>query len=286
MKKIFFTLLFFLVFIIPVSAIEIDTSLKVYDYADLLTDDEEFLLRQQAQLFVEEYDMDLIILTTSYNEGLGTQGYAQDFYDYNGFGVGNTHDGILFLIDRTYGYNDTWMVTTGHAILVYDDSRIDSILDDIYYSKDRGYYAMFETFIKSSSDYAKLGIAPSNENMYIDENGNYLPKYDIDLDDFSEKREFPLLPSLIISFAVSTIIVVILLLRNKMIKKETRAAAYLDQSTINFTRKEDRFITTHTTRTYSPRNTSSSSSGGGSRGGSSISRGSSGRSHGGGGRRM
>lgn len=271
-SKVLLTIIFFFIFSINVNAL--DTSLKIYDDADLLSDYEEQLLREKAQSFVDEYDMDLVIVTTLYNEGKGTEGYAQDFYDYNGFGVGSTYDGILFLIDRTYGYNDTWMVTTGNAILVYDDARIDSILDDIYYVKDNGYYAMFDTFIDSSSYYAELGIAPSNEDMEIDENGNYV-----------EKREFPLGKSLIISFAVSTIVVVILLLKNKMVKKETRAAAYLDQSTINFSRKEDRFITTYTTRTYSPRNTSSSG-GGGSRGGSSISRGSSGRSHGGGGRRM
>lgn len=271
-NKVLFMLLFFFMFSLNVNAL--DTTLKVYDDADLLTDYEEQLLREKAQEFVSEYDMDLVIVTTSYNEGKGTQDYAQDFYDYNGFGVGDTYDGILFLIDRTYGYNDTYMVTTGHAILVYDDARINAILDDIYYSKDNGYYAMFETFISSSSYYAELGVAPSNENMTIDENGNYV-----------EKRVFPVGKSLIISFAVSTIVVLILIFRNKMVKKEIRAAAYLDQSTINFSRKEDRFITTHTTRTYSPRNTSSGGSGG-SRGGSSISRGSSGRSHGGGGRRM
>ena len=270
-SKVLLTIIFFFIFSINVNAL--DTSLKIYDDADLLSDYEEQLLREKAQEFVDEYDMDLVIVTTLYNEGKGTEGYAQDFYDYNGFGVGSTYDGILFLIDRTYGYNDTWMVTAGNAILVYDDARINSILDDIYYAKDDGYYAMFETFISSSSYYAELGIAPSNEDMEIDENGNYV-----------EKREFPLGKSLIISFAVSTIVVVILLLKNKMVKKETRAAAYLDQSTINFSRKEDRFITTYTTRTYSPRNTSSG--GGGSSGGSSISRGSSGRSHGGGGRRM
>lgn len=267
-NKILFLFLCFFAFNVGVNAL--DTSIKVYDDADLLTDQEEQLLSEQANSFVDKYNMDLVIVTTPYNEGKGTQSYAQDFYDYNGFGVGDNADGILFLIDRTYGYNDTWIVTTGHAILVYDDARIESILDDIYYSRDNGYYAMFETFISSSSTYAEMGIAPSNEGMEIDENGNYV-----------EKREFPLLKSLLISVAVSTITVVVLIFKNKMVKKETRAGAYLDQSTINFSRKEDRFITTHTTRTYSPRNTSSSSGGG-----SSVSRGSSGRSHGGGGRRM
>ncbi len=271
MKKILFSIIFFFMFLLPVSAL--DTSLKVYDDADLLTDAEEETLRQLAIQFVENHDMDLVIVTTLYNDGKGTEAYAQDFYDYNGFGIGETHDGILFLIDRTYGYNDTYMVTTGHAILVYDDTRINSILDDIYYVKDNGYYDMFETFITSSDKWAEKGVAPSNEDYEIDKNGNFV-----------RKRKFPLGMTIAISLLVPTGVVIFFILRNKMVRKATRAAEYLDSNSISFSRKEDRFITTHTTRTYSPRNTGSSGSVGG--GGSSISRGSSGRSHGGGGRRM
>ena len=271
MRKILFSFAALLCFALPVHAL--DTSVKVYDDANLLTDYEEQQLSIQAQNFVDKYDMDLVLVTTSYNDGKGTKAYAQDFYDYNDFGVGNTNDGILFLIDRTYGYNDTYMVTTGHAILVYDDARINYILDDIYAVRNNGYYTMFSTFISSSSTYADLGVAPSNENMYIDENGEY-----------REKRVFPLFMFIVISIIVPTIIVIILLLKNKMVRKATKATAYLDESTISYTQREDRFITTHTTRTYVPR--SSSGSGGGSHGGSSISRGSSGTSHGGGGRRM
>ena len=114
-NKLLVALLFFFIIIVPVNAL--DTSDKVHDNADLLTDYEEQQLQVLAEEYVEEYDMDLVIVTTLYNEGKGTELYAMDFYEQNGFGVGGTYDGILFLIDRTYGYNDTYMVTSGHAIL-------------------------------------------------------------------------------------------------------------------------------------------------------------------------
>lgn len=269
-NKILVAILLFFIITVPVKAL--DTSDKVHDNADLLTDYEEEQLQKLAEEYVEKYEMDLVIVTTLYNDGKGTELYAMDFYDDNGFGIGDKHDGILFLIDRTYGYNDTYMVTTGHAILVYDDARIDNILDDIYNVKDYGYYSMFETFISSSSSYAELGVAPSNEDMYIDENGDY-----------RQKRMFPWLGAIIASLAIPSIVVGIFIAKNKMVKKETRAAAYLNQNSINYSRKEDRFVRTDMKRTYSPRSSSSGGSGGG---GSSISRSSSGRSHGGGGRRM
>ena len=79
--------------------------------------------------------------------------------------------------------------------------------------------------------------------------------------------------------AFPSFVLLLLMEKNKMIKKATQATAYLDQNSIEYTRKEDRFITTHTSSTYIPRNT------GGSGGGSSIHSSHSGVSHGGGGRR-
>jgi len=67
-----------------------------------------------------------------------------------------------------------------------------------------------------------------------------------------------------------------------MIKKATTASAYLDQGSIQYTRREDRFITTHTSSVHIPRNTGGGGSS--SRGGSSV-HSSGGGSFGGGSRR-
>ncbi len=270
MKKIIYSIIIFVLSLcfIP-NVLALDTSLKIYDDANLLTPEEEANLKLKIDAFIEEYKMDMVLVTTSDNSSSGsTKHYAQDFYDYNGFGMGDTRDGILILIDRTYGYNDLWITTTGEAILIYDDNRINSILDDMVDQKPYGYYSMFEAFIDSSSAYALNGVAPSNKDYYIDEDGNYL-----------RKRTFPWIWITILTLAVPSIVVGILMAKNKMIKKATQATAYLDQNSIEYTRKEDRFITTHTSSTYIPRNT------GGSGGGSSIHSSHSGVSHGGGGRR-
>ena len=160
------------------------------------------------------------------------------------------------------------MTTTGEAILIYDDNRIDTILDNVVYAKNSGYYQMFVAFIDSATTYADKGVAPSNSGNYIDINGN-----------LQSKRVFPWFWIMVITLTVPSIIVGVLIARNKMIKKEVQAAAYLDQNSIDYTRREDRFITTHTSSVYIPRNT------GGSSGGSSTFSSHSGTSHGGGGRR-
>lgn len=271
MRKISYSIVFFIACLLFIpSAFALDTSLKVYDDANLLTSEEEVQLKEKIDLFIEKYNMDMAVVTTNDNSSSGsTKDYAQDFYDYNGFGIGDTKDGVLFLIDRTYGYNDLWMVTTGKAILIYDDNRVSSILDDVVYAKDSGYYQMFRAFIDTSSEYAEKGVAPSNSENYIDSDGN-----------LRHKRQFPWIWITLITISVPSIIVGVLVARNKMIKKEVQAAAYLDQNSIEYTRREDRFITTHTTSVYIPPN-----NGGSSGGGSSTFSSHSGTSHGGGGRR-
>lgn len=248
---------------------------RVFDGAGLLTEEEISQLQEEIEAFIETYNMDLVLVTTLDSRSAGTtQDYADDFYDENGFGIGSTKDGILFLIDRTYGYNDVHMVTTGEAILIYDENRIDSIIDDVALQKNNGYYAMFSAFISSSASYAELGVAPSNTDYYIDSDGF-----------MKRKRNFPFGMAFAISFAVSSVVVCILIHKNKMIKKAVTASAYLDQNTVQYSRKEDRFLTTHTSRVYIARD-SSSSGGGGHGGGSSTHTGHSGVSHGGGGRRL
>ncbi len=269
MKKLSYLIFSLMVclFFIP-NTYALDTSLKVYDDANLLTEEEERLLKVEIDTFIEKYDMDMVLVTTNDNSSAGsTKHYAQDFYDNNGFGIGNTNDGILLLIDKTYGNNELWVVTTGEAILVYDDGRIDIILDNVVASKPNGYYSMFSSFISTASNYADKGVSPSNKDSYIDSNG-----------DLRHKRVFPWLLITIITLIVPSVIVGILVAKNKMIKKATQATAYLDQNSVEYTRKEDRFITTHTSSTYIPRDTGSGG------GGSSIHSSHSGVSHGGGGR--
>ena len=69
--------------------------------------------------------------------------------------------------------------------------------------------------------------------------------------------------------------------KHKTIKKATQAKQYLVNGSFKLTEKEDRFVTSHTTKHYNP---PSSSRSGGSGGGSSTHFSSSGSSHGGGGR--
>lgn len=262
-----FTITMFSLFSVNVKAVDI--SEKIYDYAGILTVEEEKNLKLLIDDYIESYDMDMVIVTSTYYTESTNREYIEDFYDYNGFGLNDTHDGVIFIMDLSQGYKDVNMVTTGEAILVYDDNRIENIYDAVALEKDNGYYEMFEAFISSSASYADAGAAPSNKDYYIDSNG-----------DLMRVKKFPIALALILPTVIATVVVIVICAKNKMIKKASNATEYVDKNSIKFTRREDRFITTHTTRVKIINHDSGS---GGS--GSSIHVGSSGISHGGGGGR-
>ena len=127
----------------------VDSSLKVYDYADLFTREEEELLYEDVSKFIEKYNMDMVIVTINKNPNLSAKKYADSFYDTNNFGVGTQNDGILYLIDMDT--RNIWITTTGSAIKTYE-MYIDSMLDNYcykYITKEQ-YYESADAFVKAS----------------------------------------------------------------------------------------------------------------------------------------
>ena len=127
-----------------------------------LTEEEEETLRKMAIDYLEKYKMDIVLVTIKENPyGVSdeyTKIYSQDFYDYNGFGVGETKDGIIVLIDMANRY--PYITTTGEAILMYDDDRIEDIHDYAYEDlADGNYFAAFKKGI-SNTYVLKIPLSP------------------------------------------------------------------------------------------------------------------------------
>ncbi len=69
----------------------------VFDEANLLLEDEEESLNLKANNLSDKYNMDIVIVTT--NDTMGgksSRDFADDYFDYGGFGVGEDYSGILF----------------------------------------------------------------------------------------------------------------------------------------------------------------------------------------------
>ena len=248
----------------------VDATEKVYDFADLLTDSEEKKLYQQATKFIKKTDLDLAIVTVSdYTkprcDGDCTRTYADDFYDYNEFGIGSRHSGVLFLVDMKT--RTIYMTTTGDAMDMYNDYRIEQIMDAIYQEfTNQNYYDGIAKFMTILENYDTIGVANSKDSHYVIS------------DDGSVVRDIPWLFLIGGPLLITGIVMAIMISRNKLVRVATSSREYLDKETLQTSIVKDRFVHTHTSKT--PIYHSSGSSGGGGHSGRS------GVSQGGGGHRF
>lgn len=232
---------------------------KIYDFADLFTPKEESSLFEEITDYIKASNMDMIIVTISKNNKYTSREYAVDFYDYNLFGKNEYHDGILLLIDMDKRRVE--IVTTGYAKLVYDDSRIDDILDNVVINlKNERYNLVGQTFIRSSLRFYEDGIPNSNKGYELNKNGEMV-----------KKKQVNIVLTLIISLSFPTILTFYFISKHKGIILATDANDYIQHSGIIMKNRIDSFLTTHTTRTRIV-HSSSSTGGSGRIGGSSISR--------------
>ena len=259
----------------------VDVSKKVYDFSDVLTDEQENDLRTKALEFLDKTGIEIVIVTinTEWSD-YEIENFADDFFDYNDFGItdkSKSFDGIL-AVRNTNDYNRYYYISTsGTGQMYFPQDRVDYILDYMYDNMHYdNYYEGFKDFIRASNSKYNDGIPSKYEDCYVDEKGDL---YDKNGNQVSWEKGIYVVPygsATFIGLVVSIIVVSILVSKNKMVKKAVNAKDYLDEKSLNFTKKTDTFIKTHTS-SYTV-SSSSGSSGGGSHHSSS------GFSHGGGGR--
>lgn len=234
----------------PLVAAGLDPLWRVVDNADLLTGSEHSALDQRMTNILYTYDMDVVIFTVDTLDGKSATAYADDYYDYSGYGIDGKHSGLLLLIAMD---EREWAVSTcGDAIRAVTDYEIDGIVSNITDDLTNGrYYEAFDAF---------LDQIEAEYQAYMDERT-------LDTGD--------ILIRFAIALAIGAVIagIAILIMRSKMntAKQQTGAGNYLNEGSYDLFRCHDIFLYSHTTKTRK----AESSSGGGSH------RSSSGRTHGG-----
>lgn len=248
----------------------VDTTIKVYDFADLLTDTEEDEIFDLVTTYIQETNYDLVLVTINENSKYTAREYADDFFDYNEFGINKTRDGVLILIDMDT--RELYISTSGFAIKMYDDYRIERVLDSGYlYITDEEYYSTFSNMINSLTSYYESNFPNSNQNIEIDELGNII-----------YIKHIPYQLVFVIAIIITVIISLILYNKSRLKIKAISTVSYMKNKEI--TLRNDNFINSIVTKTRRASEGSSYSSSG--RSSSSSHRSSSGRSHGGGGRKF
>lgn len=233
------------------------TTERVFDYAEVLTDEEENSLRNMISVKEDEIGCDIVLVTISdpdYAGDSAMMNYADDFYDENMYGYNEPWgDGALYL-DNFLGVGNSysWFSTCGRVEYRYDDYMIDSLMNAVCSRVNNNHYSAYVTYIESLS-----------RTMTTPSHGIVIPTYAI----------------WVIS-ALVTLIYVLVCVNWNIGKRTTSATTYVAGGHAQFPDHRDVFLYKKTTR---HKISSSSSSGGGGGGGHHFSSG--GHSHGGGGGR-
>jgi uncharacterized protein len=242
----------------------------VYDEASLLTKSEIEEIEAEASALSESHNMDIVIVTTEDAQGKSSRAYADDFFDYGGFGVGPDYDGILFLIDMDN--REAYISTSGKGIKYLTDERIERVLDEVFDSglSDGDYYGAVRGFLSGTQRYLEAGI-PDNQYIY-EERVKSISSIDVII----------ALGGGIIAGALFYISVK----ARYAMRNPGNSFSYKTNSIVNMANTEDRLIDTFVTHRIIPKPTNNNRPGGGGGGRSTVHRSSSGRSHGGGGRKF
>lgn len=246
---------------VPVSAYEE----RVFDNADLLSDEDEAEINEEIDSIRNTYACDVVVVTTNDSEGKSAMEYADDYYDYNGFGIGEEYDGIILTINMDI--REYWISTCGQAIFWFSDEEIE------------GMNSTVQVYL-SDADYGNGVMAWLGDVAYeleYDDGSGYIIE-EINSNPFAAAAV--VIPKALLGgLIIATILIIVLIKMCRTAVPPTLANEYLKKDTVQIRNSEDRFLRTHTSSVK----VVSESSGGSHGGGSSSHRSSSGRSHGGGG---
>ena len=131
--------------------VPVDRTLSlVEDYADVLTDSEEAELIAKLEALGSEYDIEIGAITVDSYEGKDPQDFADDFYDYNGYGYGSNDDGLIVVFNtgKGDGNRNLAISTHGKSIDLLTDMEIDRIIEMMINPIKNGDFASaFDNFV-------------------------------------------------------------------------------------------------------------------------------------------
>ena len=263
---------------------------RVFDQAGLFSETEIIQLEEKIAQCRKSTKMDVVIVSAYADGERSAEEYADDYYDYGGFGAGKKASGVLLLYYMDgpgQPGGECYISTAGTMINMLTDERIESILDDVYGDLgNRDFAGATEHFLEDVKAYVKEGVE-SGQYTYNRDTGEIVRYHSI--------RLYEVAIAMVIAGILAGSVCLDIKKRYAM-KQSSREVsnslqAYRADCAFHFSVAGDKMVNKYVRSVPIPRNTSSGSGGRGHSGSSSAGRStihtsSSGSSHGGGGRRF
>lgn len=229
------------------------------DEENLVSDSQGEELGQRLEEVSRTYECDVVIVTVYSLQGKTVTEYADDYFDYQGYGQGASGDGILLLVcmrQREYAIS-----TKGKCINVFTDANLRYMEDRfVGYLSDGEYNDAFNEFVTLCDGF--LEQAASGR------------PYDSDDADRQPLSLIWIPISLVIGFVLALIITGAMKSKLKTVRMQSAADNYVRGGSMQITKSGDVFLYANVSKHKRPENNSSS-------GGSSTHVSSSGSTHGG-----
>lgn len=263
---------------------------RIFDQAGLFSETEIIQLEEKIAQCRKSTKMDVVIVSAYADGERSAEEYADDYYDYGGFGVGKKASGVLLLYYMDgpgQPGGECYISTAGTMINMLTDERIESILDDVYGDLgNRDFAGAAEHFLEDVKAYVKEGVE-SGQYTYDRDTGEIVRYHSI--------RLYEVAIAMVIAGILAGSVCLDIKKRYAM-KQSSREVsnslqAYRADCAFHFSVAGDKMVNKYVRSVPIPRNTSSGGGGRGDSGSSSAGRStihtsSSGSSHGGGGRRF
>ncbi len=241
---------------------------KVVDEYGALSQEEKEDLNNEIQNLINKVGFDVVVyIANDSNEDITA--LADDYFDYNGYGLTDDREGIILCIN--YYYRDYTITTRGNdTIALFNDATLDSIYDEI-----TPYLANDNTAMAIRMFLSEVELVHNFPDFYTNDYEYKEPE----IDKAAQLKQSALIGG-ISSLLVGVATFFILRGQLKTQKIQTQANQYVSDSKLNLFRSGEIFLykTSHTVKVV---NHDNNNHGGG--GGSSVHISSSGASHGGGG---
>ena len=218
---------------------------RLVDAADLLSDSEESKLLAKLNEISERQQADIVVVTVDTLDGKTLVDYADAIYDYNGYGFGETKDGVLLLI--SIEARDWGMTTTGYGITAITGAGIEYISDKFMSDLSNGNYAKaFTIYADLCDDFFTQARTGTPYDV------GHMPKEPFNI-------VWSLIIALIVGFVISLIVTGVMKSKLKTVRLQSDARNYIKANCMNVTESRDLFLYSHVDRRAKTKETSSNS---------------------------
>ncbi|MCL2266756.1 MAG: TPM domain-containing protein, partial [Treponema sp.] len=214
----------FILSLVLCSAVPAFSKERIIDNAGLLSPNQKTILDNRINSISEKYNFDIVIVTERNISSMNPMEYADDYYDFYGYGFGQDRDGCLFL--QVTDTRDYWISTSGKAIKILNDYAFDKLESDLLKFLSAGNnYEAYNTYLQNWSEFLELDTRWGRSY-------NFFYRWNIVL--------------VIAAWIISAVIGIIIILSwkgsmNTAIAK-TQAAAYVVPGSLSYKVKSDNFL--------------------------------------------